>query len=368
MKDEDKDFGRKSETELDVELIYSEEEDYNSSPSDYKITTYPADFTLEILAKKLEDKEIIVPNFQRQFVWKQAQATKLIESFLVGLPVPPIFLYKEIKSNKFLLIDGQQRLKSTKYFLDGYFGEEVKGKKVIFRLSSLNTDSKWYNKTYEELDERDQQDFKNRVLRAVIIQQLDPEDDSSIYHIFERLNTGGTFLNNQEIRNCIYYGAFNDLIRLNLNFDENYRKILGRAHPDQRMVDQELILRFFTMLDVSKYQKPLKDHMSRFMRLNRNPSDENLSKMESIFKRTCEKIAKNLGEKPFHLKRGLNAATFDCVMVAFANNLDKHPKDIIERYNKLVTHLNDNNLNTSSTTDLETVSKRFSKAVEMLFQ
>lgn len=366
---ENLEYIRSSETELDIELIYSEQEDYNSSPSEYQITTYPADFTLEILANKLNSGEIIVPKFQRGFVWKQVQASKLIESFLVGLPVPPIFLYKEMKTNKLLLIDGQQRLKTVKYFLEGFFGEEVKGKKQIFRLTGLNNSSKWYNKTYEELEDNDVQNLKNTVLRAFVIQQLNPNDDSSVYHIFERLNTGGTFLNNQEIRNCIYYGELNDLIKTNLNLHNSYRDILGKAHPDMRMVDQELIIRFFSMLEISKYEKPLKDFMSKFMRLNRNPDEETQNKLEDIFKSTCDVVIESLGEKPFHIKRGINTAVYDCVMVAFAHNLGKNvPDDIKNRYNSLVEHLELEKLITSATTNKETVINRFAAAKRFLFE
>lgn len=364
----DLEYLRSSETELDIELIYSEQEDYNSSPSEYQITTYPADFTLEILVNKLNSGEIIVPKFQRGFVWKQVQASKLIESFLVGLPVPPIFLYKEIKTNKLLLIDGQQRLKTIKYFFEGFFGEEVKGKKQIFRLTGLNKSSKWYNKTYDELEENDVLNLKNAVLRAFVIQQLNPNDDSSVYHIFERLNTGGTFLNNQEIRNCIYYGDLNDLIKNNLNLHPSYRLILGKEFPDMRMVDQELIVRFFSMLEVVKYDKPLKDFMSTFMRLNRNPDTNTQQKLEDIFKNTCDIVVESIGEKPFHIKRGINAAVYDCVMVSFANNLNKSiPSDIVERYESLIEYLEENKLVTSATTNKETVINRFAAANRYLF-
>lgn len=366
---EEIEYLRQSETELDIELIYSEQEDYNSSPSEYQITTYPADFTLEILANKLNSGEIIVPKFQRGFVWKQVQASKLIESFLVGLPVPPIFLYKELKTNKLLLIDGQQRLKTVKYFFEGFFGEEIKGKKQIFRLTGLNRTSKWFEKTYEELEENDLLNLKNSVLRAFVIQQLNPNDDSSIYHIFERLNTGGTFLNNQEIRNCIYYGELNDLIKDNLNKYPNYRKILGKDHPDMRMVDQELVIRFFSMLEIMNYQKPLKDYMSKFMRLNRNPTDEILLQLGELFMKTCDLVVSTLGNKPFHIKRGLNTAVYDCVMVAFAHMVDKPvPSNISERYQYLLEFLEKNKLVSTATTDNEVVTKRFAAAASILFE
>ena len=86
------DFERESviASDLDLEPVTSEDEDYTSAPSDYEILTYPADFTLEVLHQKWLNNEINIPEFQRAFVWKPAQSSKLIESFLVGLPVPPV--------------------------------------------------------------------------------------------------------------------------------------------------------------------------------------------------------------------------------------------------------------------------------------
>src|SRR5690606_11803388 len=113
-------------------------EDRRSSPASYEIATYPADYTLEVLHAKWLAKEIYIPPFQRGFVWNQAQASKLIESFLVGLPVPPIFLYVERESERSMVVDGQQRLRSIFDFFAGYFGnEDDRARKPVFRLKGL---------------------------------------------------------------------------------------------------------------------------------------------------------------------------------------------------------------------------------------
>ncbi|MGH8615444.1 MAG: DUF262 domain-containing protein [Gammaproteobacteria bacterium] len=124
-------------TDLELEPITSEDEDYESAPPDYQISTYPADFTLEVLHLKWKADDILIPEFQRGFVWKQVQASKLIESFLVGLPVPAVFLYSERQSQKFFVIDGQQRLKSICYFFEGYYGPETQGARRVFRLTGF---------------------------------------------------------------------------------------------------------------------------------------------------------------------------------------------------------------------------------------
>src|SRR6266702_8126606 len=97
--------------ELEIEQVQSEIDDENSPSLEFTIATYPTDFTLEILAQKLAKEEIEIPPFQRGFVWSKAQASLLIESFMMGLPVPQIFLYTD-EDQKLLVVDGQQRLKS----------------------------------------------------------------------------------------------------------------------------------------------------------------------------------------------------------------------------------------------------------------
>lgn len=371
MLDEREEYLLKHGQPEDVELeeIESEEEDYDSAPAEYDVATYPADFTLEVLNDKWKSGDIEVPKFQREFVWKQTQASKLIESFLVGLPVPAVFLYTERKSQKYLVIDGQQRLKSIFYFLEGYFGGENQQKRGVFRLEGLSQKSRWHKKTFAEFDEPDQRKLKNSVLRSFIVQQLDPQDDTSVYHIFERLNTGGTLLTNQEVRNCVYGGKFNDLLD-DLNANSDWRAILGRAKEDSRQKDKELMLRFFALQgeSIKKYEKPLKDFLNKFMRRNRNPDESVLKTMKATFEKTCTSVASALGKKPFHIKAGLNSAVFDSVMGAFSSHLSKVPTDIDERYKFLVINPDYLKLVRSGTTDDETVKKRFELAEKSLFR
>lgn len=353
--------------DIEIEPIASEEDDYESSPAEYEISTYPADFTLEVLYGKWKAGDITIPKFQRQFVWKQAQASKLIESFLVGLPVPAIFLYTERKSQKFLVIDGQQRLKSLCYFFEGYFGDETKGKRAIFRMKGLSESSRWYNKSFADFDESDQRKLKNCILRAFVVQQLDPNDDTSIYHIFERLNTGGTLLKNQEVRNCVYGGSFNETL-IELNTYSNWRSILGKPKPDSRQKDVELILRFFALFNnADKYDKPMKDFLSKFMRKYRHPDEAFIKKHTEIFKRTCDCIVKNLGEKPFHVRAGLNVAVFDSVVTVFAKHCNSMPQNIKNRYEQLVGIDEFKKLISGATTDVNVVRKRLELAEKALF-
>ncbi|HAC16858.1 MAG TPA: DUF262 domain-containing protein [Bacteroidetes bacterium] len=360
-------MGDSTEYNLQFEKIKSEEEDSHITLPDYQILSYPADFTVEVLNNKMVSGDIEVRPYQRRYIWKQYQATRLIESFLVGLPVPPIFLYTDPVTEKFNVIDGQQRLRTIQYFIEGHFGSEQKGKATIFRLKELSEKSRWYNKTYQELSGEDKRKLLNCVLRAIIVKQLDPKNDTSIYHIFERLNTGGTLLTNEEIRNSIYNGKFNDLLK-KLNKNENWKLLIGKPLDDSRQKDIELILRFISLYyNGQNYEKPLKDFMTIFMSKNRNPSDDFLSEIETIFNTTCEKIYTHLGGKPFKIKSGLNPAALDSIMVSFAKNLNDIPSDIKERYQNLVANDTYKLLIRNATTDETTMNNRMNLADEILF-
>ena len=362
------DFERahRSDTDLELEPIVSEDEDYASAPPSYQITTYPADFTLEVLHQKWRNDEILVPDFQRRFVWKQVQASKLIESFLVGLPVPAVFFYAERASRKYFVIDGQQRLKSIFYYFDGYFGPEEKDLRKVFSLKGLHEKSPFRERRYEDLREEEQRQLKNAVLRAFIVQQLDPNDDTSMYHIFERLNTGGTLLANQEIRSCVYAGPFSAFLG-DLNGFEPWRRILGKHEPDARKKDVELILRFLAMRDTGSYEKPMKDFLSKFMRKNQNASQSALRKTGRLFKQTCGTVLDSLGDKPFHIRSGLNAAVMDAVMCAFAQNLNSIPLDLRSRYESLLKDEEFEKNTRGGTTDATVVRRRFDQATAHLF-
>ncbi|MGH8615445.1 MAG: hypothetical protein ACREYF_26340 [Gammaproteobacteria bacterium] len=219
---------------------------------------------------------------------------------------------------------------------------------------------------FEDLRDEDKRRLKNAVLRAFVVQQLDPADDTSMYHIFERLNTGGTLLTNQEIRNCVYHGNFISFLS-DINVLPKWRRILGKDLPDSRRKDIELLVRFFAMRDISAYKKPMKDFLSKFMRKNRDATPEVLTASQKIFERTCDAVIESLGDKPFHVRAGLNAAIFDAVMTAFSKHLDEIPIDIKDRYTRLTKDKDFDTNTRNGTTDVDTVRQRLSQAEILLF-
>ncbi len=352
---------------LIFESIKSETEDAEYSPAEFDIAVYPADFVLEVLYNKWRNKELVIPEFQRGFVWTRKQSSRLIESFMMGLPVPQIFLFTDTEQQN-LVVDGQQRLKSIFYFIEGYFGDpDISGRRRVFRLDLPNTNSKWFNRTFQEFTDGERRKFLNSVLRAIIVKQLNPKDDTSIYHIFERLNTGGTVLRDQEVRNCVYHGAFNELL-IKLNRDPNWRLILGKPTPDNRQKDVELMLRGLSLAYNGKeYEKPMKEFLSKFMKHFKNPDKEFLEEVEERFRKTCEYIIEKLGPRPFSPRGPLNAPAFDCVFSAFYENFEKCPADITERYEGLRNVELFKELTAEATTDDKIVKQRLNLAVRTLF-
>jgi hypothetical protein len=353
--------------EIQLEKIESEEADEQSTPIEFEINTYPADFTLEVLYRKWQNKDFEVPDFQRKFVWKKYQSSKLIESFMMGLPVPQVFLYIDPKE-RLLIIDGQQRLRSVFYFFEGLWGEaDPRGKREVFKLGELNQKSKWFNRTFEDFDENEKRKLKNALLRAILVKQLDPKDDSSIYHVFERLNTGGTLLKTQEVRNCVLFGPFTRFLS-QLNDYALWRRILGKQQADIHLKDVELILRYMALYHgLHTYEKPMKDFLSAFLKQHRYPPEEFLSEERSRFENTCAAVIKALGERPFNPRGPLNSAVYECVFLAFARHGGKYPPDIADRYARLKKDPNFDALTTSATTDVETVKARARMADSALF-
>ena len=345
-----------SEEDIDIEKELEEDE----ISIKYDIATYPSDFTLSGIAKMWGDKDITIPDFQREFVWTIRQSSLLIDSFLCGLPVPPVFFYID-DDNRNLVIDGQQRILSVVFFFEGYFGKEsTQGRRQVFRLTGLGEGSPYHNKRYEDLDETDQRKLKQAVLRAVNIRQLSPaEESTSAFHIFERLNTGGTPLRPQEIRNVVFRGKFNQLLK-EANKDQNWRKIIGKPYLDKHQKDIELLLRVFSLVGTSKnYEKPMKEFLNITMKKHSNGNSKKVVSFFDIFPKMTQIVVSNLGPKPFHLRGPLNISALDSVLSVLIENhknVDSHK--LGERYGTLKKDPEFEDHTSYNTTDNKTLQAR----------
>jgi len=307
---------------LDEEQVDDLDEASEVIPFTYSITSYGADYPVDGLVKRIEAKDILVPKFswaepkkkseivgfQREYVWPRPKADRFIESLLLGLPVPGIFLVKE-HSGRLLVLDGHQRLHTIHSYYEGVInGDE-------YRLT--NVQDRFDGKKYKDLDTEERRRLDDSIIHATIVRQDEPsEDQSSIYVIFERLNTGGVNLQPQEIRVALYHGELVAVLQ-ELNDDKAWRELFGKR--SRRLKDMEMILRFFAFLYyASKYKSPMKDFLNRYMAANRRLEKQSKKDLAAIFTKTTKIILDGIGTKAFRPQRAINAAVVDSVMSGVA--------------------------------------------------
>lgn len=324
------------EYKLALDAADVEDEALLEQPGDIKftITSYGADYTVDTLIRRLKSQAFYVPQFQRRFVWSQRHASRFLESLLMGLPVPGIFLYKEPKTNRHLVVDGQQRLRTLQYFYDGLFEEKK------FRLTGVRDE--WNGKSYDDLSDSDKLKLDDSTVHATIFQQDEPKDSQrSLYFVFERINSGGIRLSPQEIRNCIADGPLLRCIR-EMNDNPTWRQIFGDKR-NARLKDQELILRFLAMhVRGESYRAPMRDFLNDFCTEYMDKSQEVLAGFRTIFTQAIEAIWAAKGRAAFRPSRALNAAVFEGVMVGLAARLTREgcaptDVDVALAYDRLLT-------------------------------
>ncbi|NOY40697.1 MAG: DUF262 domain-containing protein [Planctomycetes bacterium] len=295
----------------------------DTSLREYDITASPNDFNVKTINDFIESGAVSIPGFQRNYVWDLPRASKLIESIIIGLPIPQIFLYEQAR-NSFMVIDGQQRLMSLYYFIKGRFPrKEIRSKlrEVFLEHGKIPDevfqDDSYFQKfnlrlpvpeaggenhlnglSYATLGDL-QTTFELRTIRNVIIKQTRPEDDdSSIYEIFNRLNSGGINLKPQEIRMALYHSDFYRMLA-KLNHDPRWRTLLGVDAPDLHMKDMEILVRGYAMLlDSENYKPSLVRFINRFSRRAKEFSDERVNFLEIVGEKFLA-ISETLPEKMF---------------------------------------------------------------------
>jgi hypothetical protein len=289
----------------------------------YDITSFGADYDVEGLVKRLNRGDVLIPEFQRDYVWTQKEASKFIESLLLGLPVPGVFMAREAGTNKLLVIDGQQRLRSLQFFYNGVFNpKEGNTTQRVFKLTKVQP--KYEGLTYETLEEQDRTKLNDAIIHATIVKQESPEgDDTSIYYIFERLNYGGRKLTPQEIRVAIYHGPLIETLD-GLNSYPAWREVYGPESA--RLKDQELILRFLAFYaDSAKYQRPMTEFVNKFAGRHRRLQPGTAALWGTVFRGAVDAFATALGRKAFRPEGPLNAAVFDSMMVGMARRIERGP-------------------------------------------
>lgn len=275
--------------------------------------------------REKKGKLILQPDFQRQYVWDATKASKLIESAILLIPLPIIYLSEE-KDGKEYVIDGQQRLTSFFSFIDGKFPD---GKP--FKLSGLNVCVELNGKKFNELTDDLQDKIRCYIVRTITFKKESSENLK--FEIFERLNTGSVQLNDQELRNCLYRGSFNAALK-EMATDTDFMYICGLKAPDKRMKDKELVLRFsaFYHKTYLNYKAPIRNFLNIEAQEKRNISEKELLELKVAFKNSCQIIrslfdsnafkrfykGKDGQPNGFWETKKFNTSLFDILMYSFA--------------------------------------------------
>lgn len=309
-----------------VRVLDDAERETSTSPEfipQYSILSWGADFDVAGLVKRLQAGDIEIPTFERGFVWGFRRAARFIESLLLGFPVPGIFLWRNPDTEKLVVVDGQQRLRT----LHGYYEGRLLNRVFTMprNLSPYqDVHPRFVGRGYRDLDPEDRRRLDNSIIHATIVaQERPPNDYTSVFYLFERLNTEGVPLRPQEIRTAIYQGPFIDLID-QLNSLHPWRDVYGKVSP--RMKDRELILRFFALLhDSDDYSRPMKEFLNRHLLSNRHLTSHSSAELTTAFSDTITALAQTLGRAAFRTGAALNAAVYDAVMVGLARRLQTAP-------------------------------------------
>lgn len=365
--DEDTEANDAAEIERDDVLDVDPDKEVISTS--YEITSYGADYPVDGLVKRLGRRDIVIPSFdplfeeseevrpfQRQFVWSRPQMDRFVESLLLGLPVPGIFLVRD-RDNKLLVLDGQQRLRTLHAFYSGFHDDKR------FRLK--NVQQPFDGKGYDDLDDEDRRRLDDSIIHATVLRQEHPAGtQDAIYSIFERLNTGGSPLQPQEIRIALYYGPFLRAIS-NLNEDKDWRDLYGPYSV--RFKDHELILRVLALYeDSAAYGRPVKTFLNHYLAANRARSGKEVDPLIDLFKLATSAINTHIGRNAFRPVRPINAAVLDSVLVGVMNRLDKGPitdgASMGKAYETLMADSNYSAVTTSSTAAEDSVERRLALA------
>lgn len=354
----------------DEELAELEEAD----PNAHQVVYAGQDFDVEGLVRRLNrrdilipqfghaDEDIVTPGFQRGFVWKKPQMDRFIESMLLGYPIPGILLVRQ-KDKRYLVLDGQQRLRTLQDFYAGVHGDRV------FDLK--NVSEKFHGLTYSNLKPADKRALDNTYIQATIVDtDGSPESLDAIYQIFERLNSGGTQLTSHEIRVALYAGALIDLLH-ELNTHPAWRNLYGAPSP--RLRDQELVLRILALYCMREsYTRPLKAFLNSFASVHRDANDPQVQEAADLFRRSSDLLAAAIGPNALRRRsKQINAAQTDAMFIGLMTALETHDlgdREVQTAFNRLENDKTFDEATITGTSDEEVVNARIVASVTAFSQ
>lgn len=302
-----------------------------------KVFTDRKDFTIfQLFNMYVEGNIKLQPDYQRSYVYDTKKASALVESILMDIPIPVVYLSEE-EDYTYEVIDGQQRMQSFIRYYNNKFKLKLDNGSVFEEING---------KKFNELDKAIQNKYKNSTLNAIIILK---ESNSLKYDIFERLNQGAAQLKPQEIRNCVYRGSFNTMLKEIVTDNEKELSELFKSE-NKRMDYEEQILKFFTMLSYRYIKTTFCKAMNNYMSIHNNDNENEIKKQKKKFLETFRLVKQVLGKEAFNsynhtggrVVRSFNSSIYDSIMVSFAsfrrqdiiNNADEIKKAIEDiKYN-----------------------------------
>jgi 5-methylcytosine-specific restriction endonuclease McrA len=361
-----------------IEIIEDCEEELIIPNDEKKILWQAKDFSIrEFLTMKADGDLILQPDYQRDYVATNKIASRLVESILMDVPIPVVFLAEE-PDGTMSIIDGQQRLTTFISFLEGKFPD---GRD--FRLSSLPVLKELNRKSFGDLDDIQKKKIRNTTIHSIIIKKESNPDMK--FEIFERLNTGSTKLNENEIRNNSYRGEYINLIK-ELSEDKRLDILVNKRNFKKRMGYQGLVLRFLSISEKSylNYRSPMKQFCNNNLRDNLSIHISKLKEYKERFEHCLELTDIVFGEKSFRkysYKDGeqsgnwvmgqINTALFDIQMCGFVNYDKNQILSKADQIRDRLIHLMINNQEfiesiSNRTSNSEAIKTRFKIYMNML--
>ncbi|GFK95431.1 hypothetical protein NNJEOMEG_03294 [Fundidesulfovibrio magnetotacticus] len=365
-----------SKKQLKTVSIPSESNDYYSNDDLYNIKSWGADLSFRELMIMYREGELEKPEIQRNYVWDKSEASRFIDSVLLGLPIPNIFLATTKRESR-LIVDGYQRIMTIYDYVRGVFSKDNK----VFKLT--NTDkinSRWRGKAFSELADNEQRRINNTTIHAIIFEQTHPkDDDTSLYQVFERINTSGRTLFPQEIRNCVYQGALNTLL-IELNSAVSWRHLLNSREHDSRMRDIEFILRFFAlssddMRSRSRGRISIKKYLNDFMGCDSNNTEVSIDILRNKFTGMTDFVHEKIGRHAFSSTRDgdvfhFHPTVFDAISIASSYAINRGiaiPTDLSTRHESLLNNDEFKYLLRFETMVATNINRRIQLAANILF-
>lgn len=323
--------GLNKENNLYVEYFDDDSTEYdemkieNSSKLKRTLDIKKYDRMIKDIILSVEDESIILtPEYQRNYLWDNKKSSKLIESILLNIPIPVIYAAEE-QNGKWNIVDGLQRLNTLKRF----YNDE-------FRLTGLEVLSELNGKKYTSLSDN----LKSKIDRGdlSIILLLDSSSPDIQYDIFMRLNTGAVQLNEQELRNCLYRGSLNDLVKNEMIYNDDFKALFNLNILHKRMIDVEIILRYLAFSEnyneelnvIENYDGRIKNIINSFMIKYQNTDNDTLDRFKNKFYDNIKKCNEIFKDKAFkkvnslgRFETRINRPLYETIMICF----EKYSKD-----------------------------------------